>query len=162
MTLAAATRDAVDDHPFLRRALRAGVVNHAAAARFLGVDGDQEAVSAAVRRYGEDLADYDTDDRDAPVSMKSGVGPAEEGLLSVSGQAYAPGEGSLTALVATGDVDTRALAAALERLHAADIEPDAAGVSDDSLVVVVERRDGANALRIVENALNAVPTGGDN
>lgn len=158
MTLAAATRDAVDDHPFLRRALRAGVVNHAAAARFLDVDGDQEAVSAAVRRYGEDLGEYEAENRDAPVSMKSGVGPADDGLLSVSGQAYAPGEGSLTALVATGDVDTRALATALERLHAVDVEPDAAGVADDALVVVVERRDGANALRVVEDALDAVPT----
>ena len=159
MTLAAATRDAVDDHPFLRRALRAGVVNHAAAARFLDVDGDHEAVSAAVRRYGEDLADYNAEGRDAPVSMQSGVGPADDGLLSVSGQAYAPGEGSLTALVATGDVDTRALAAALVRLHIAGVELDAAGVAEDSLVVVVERRDGANALRIVEDALDAVPTG---
>jgi hypothetical protein len=161
MTLAADTRDAVDDHPFLRRALRAGVVNHAAAARFLDVDGDQQAVSAAVRRYGEDLENYDADDRDAPVSMQSGVSPADDGLLSVSGQAYAPCEGSLTALVATGDVDTRALAAALDRLHAADVEPDAAGVADDALVLVVERRDGANALRIVENALDAVPTGSE-
>ncbi|WP_232688620.1 DUF7523 family protein [Halobacterium zhouii] len=157
MTLAAATRDAVDDHPFLRRALRAGVVNHAAAARFLDVDGDQEAVSAAVRRYGEDLAEYDAESRDAPVSMKSGVGPAEDGLLSVSGQGYGPGQGSMTALVATGDVDTRALSSALERLHTAGVEPDAAGVADDSLVVVVERRDGANALRIVEDALDALP-----
>jgi len=157
MTRAAATRAAIDDHPFLRRALRAGVVNHAAAARFLDVDGDEDAVAAAVRRYGEDLPAYDAEGRDATVTMRSGLGASDDGLLVVAGEGFEPGAGDLTALLSTGDVDTRTLAAALDRLHAAGVDPTAAGVADESLVVVVERRDGADALRVVEDTLDAVP-----
>lgn len=157
MTKAAATRKAIDEHPFLRRALRAGVVNHAAAARFLDVEGDEEAVAAAVRRYSEEVPAYETTTADGRVAMESGLGPSEDGLLVVSGHGFAPGEGSLTALLANGAVDTRALAVALERLHVAGIEPEAAGVADDSLAVVVDRRDGPDALRLVENVLDDVP-----
>ncbi|MCD2204452.1 DUF7523 family protein [Halobacterium sp. KA-6] len=157
MTQAAVTRAAVDEHPFLRRALRAGVVNHAAAARFLDVDGDEDAVAAAIRRYSEDLPEFDADARDAHVSMQSGLGPSDDGLLVVAGCGFEPGEGDLTALLASGDVDTQTLASALERLHAADVDPVAAGVAEDTLAVVVERRDGADALRVVEDALDAVP-----
>lgn len=158
MTQAAATRAAVDDHPFLRRALRAGVVNHAAAARFLDVDGDEDAVAAAIRRYSEDLPEYEATEREAHVSMQSGLGASDDGLLVVAGEGFAPGEGDLTALLATGDVDTRTLAAALERLHVSGVEPVAAGVAGESLAVVVERRDGADALRVVEDALDGVPS----
>jgi hypothetical protein len=163
MTLAGETRAAVDDHPFLRRALRAGVVNHAAAARFLDVDGDEEAVAAAVRRYAEDLSEFEATDARARVSMKSGVARADDasgGLLVVGDEQFSTdgSRGGLTALVAAGEVNTRALAVALERLHTAGIEPVAAGVAD-SLAVVVERREGADALRLLEDALTAVPDG---
>lgn len=169
MSLAEETRAAVDDHPFLRRALRAGVVNHAAAARFLDVDGgDEDAVAAAVRRYAADLAAVDRRDTDARVSMASGVSKVDgddtatggsDGLLAVGDAAFTGdgGGGGLTALVAAGDgLDSGALAHALERLHAAGIDPVAAGVAD-GLAVVVERRDGADALRVVEDALSSVP-----
>jgi len=156
MTRAAATRAAIDDHPFLRRALRAGVVNHAAAARFLDEDGEEQAVAAAVRRYGEDLPAYESASRNAHVAMESGLGPSDDGVLVVGGEGFAPGEGDLTALLASGDVDSRTLAAALERLHAAGVEPVAAGVADESLVVVVARSDGADALRVVERAFDGV------
>ncbi|SEV91077.1 DUF7523 family protein [Halobacterium jilantaiense] len=163
MTLAGETRAAVDDHPFLRRALRAGVVNHAAAARFLDIDGDEEAVAAAVRRYAEDLPAFTTEDAGARVSMESGLSRVEggdEGLLAVGDEAFSANGGDLTALVAAGDVDTRALAVALERLHVAGVDPVAAGVAD-SLAVVVERRDGADALRLLEDALASVPQRSD-
>jgi hypothetical protein len=157
MTKAAATREAIEDHPFLHRALRAGVVNHAAAARFLDVEGDEEAIATAIRRYGEELAGYETSSADGRVAMESGLGPSEDGLLVVNGQGYASGEGDLTALLASGGLDSRALAVALERLHVAGIEPEAAGVAEDSLVIVVGRRDGPNALRLVEAVLDDVP-----
>jgi len=157
MTKAATTRDAIDDHPFLRQALSAGVVNHAAAARFLDVDGDEEAVATAIRRYGEELSNFDAGERAATVSMESGLGPSEDGLLVVSGHGYAPGEGCLTALLANGDVDSRALSFALDRLHAADVEPVAAGGAEGALALLVERRDAADALRVVEDALESVP-----
>ena len=166
MSLAEETRAAVDDNPFLRRALRAGVVNHAAAARFLDVDGgDEDAVAAAVRRYATDLATVERRDTDARVSMASGVSRAEDGaatggddgLLVVGDTAFTRDGGGLTALVAAGDrLGSRALAHTLARLHAAGIDPAAAGVAA-GLALVVERRDGADALRVVEDALTAVP-----
>jgi hypothetical protein len=161
MTLAGETRAAVDDHPFLRRALRAGVANHAAVARFLDVDGDEDAVAAAVRRYAEELSALDHRDTGARVEMRSGVVRAdasEDGLLAVGGESFAAEGGDLTALLAHGDVDARALGAVLDRLHAAGIDPVAVGVAD-TLVVVVERRAGADAVRLVEDALAGVPAG---
>jgi len=171
MSLAADTREAVRARPFVRDALRAGVLNHSAAAAWLaaeadlgGGDADTDAIATALRRFREELPAYATAERTASVSMRSGVGiVAAEGvdgdadpLLRVGGSAVVP-EGRDTAIVATGDVDASALAAALRRLDTADVGVTAAGVAGDALVVVVGRRDGATAVRIVEDALTAVP-----
>ena len=156
MTLAADTRKAVRRHPFLHDALRAGVLNYSAAARFLGIDGETDAVVAALRRYAEDLSDDDPPEPGCTVSMQSGLGEGtpDEALLVVGDTALAPGAGSLTALVAsTGD--PRALERSLGRLRTADVTVEAAAVGGDSLVVVVGRRDGPDALRAVEDALEA-------
>jgi len=80
MSLAAETREAVRERPFVRDALRAGVVNHSAAATWLieeaGIDGTTEAVSAALRRFRDDLPEHETAARTVTVSMRSGVGVA--------------------------------------------------------------------------------------
>lgn len=168
MSLAAETREAVRQRPFLLAALRAGVVNYTAAAEFLGLDGDAESVATALRRYAEDLPAYATDARDARVRMQSGVGlrsdadapstaDATAPLLSVGGTAVVPDGGSLTAVLATGEVDAAALATVLGRLETADASVEAAGIAEGTLLVVVGRRDGAKALRVVEAALDAVP-----
>lgn len=166
MTVAADTREAVREHPFLETALRAGVVNYTAAARFLeertrdggdrGRDGDREAVAAALRRYAEELDDYEDPDRRASVSMRSGVGETADGtdaLLSVGETGYAANGGDMTGVVAAGEVDAASLTRVLGRLRTAGVTVAAAGGSDGSLVVVVDRRDGANAVRAVEDAL---------
>jgi hypothetical protein len=166
MSLAAATREAVRDRPFLVDALRAGVLNYAAAARLLSdeVDAlagaDEDAVTVALRRYREDLGARDRPTGDARVSMHSGVGPvepptdadaeADEVLLRVGDTAFAPG-GSSTAVVATGSVGPAVLAAVVDRLRTADVDVAAAGVAGDALTVVVDRRDGPDALRVVES-----------
>jgi len=170
MTVAERTREAVRNHPLLYDALRAGVVNHTAAARFLdvGVDAggagstgaDTEAVAAALRRYAADL-DYRPPEGDARVTMESGFGTAsrgagtdtESGLLAVGDTALVPGEGSLTGVLATGEVSPGTLRAVLGRCVAASIEVEAAGVAGDALVVVVPRRDGPDTLRRVEAAV---------
>ncbi|WP_178916842.1 hypothetical protein [Natronomonas gomsonensis] len=155
MTVAADTREAVREHPFLETALRAGVVNYTAAARFLNV-GDVEAVTAALRRYAEELAEYEPPNRRASVSMKSGVGPADgdtEALLVVGDTAFAADGGDSTAVVASGDVDADALADVLGRLRTAEVGVEAAAGTEGTLVVVVGHRDGANAVRAVEDAL---------
>lgn len=164
-SLAERTRAAVDDRPFLRAALAAGVANYAAAARLLDVSGETDAVATALRRYADDLS-YATEDADARVTMESGLGRVagresgsgddDGGLLAVNGTAYASGAGSLTCVLAVGDVDARALAAVLDRLGVTGVDPAAAGFAGDALVVVVERRDGPTALRVVEGALDGI------
>jgi len=174
MSLAADTREAARARPFVLDALRAGVLNHSAAAAWLaeetdlGVDGDADtdAIATALRRFREELPAYATAERAASVSMRSGVavdGPegddAGDPLLRVGGAAVVS-EGRDTAILATGEVDTGALAAVLRRLDAVDVAVAAAGVAGDALVVVVGRRDGATAVRVVEETLAAVPTDG--
>ncbi|MFB6109024.1 MAG: hypothetical protein ABEJ82_09355 [Haloplanus sp.] len=167
MSIAEETREAVRARPFLCEALRAGVVNYRAAAATLDV-GDVDAVATALRRYADDLSDRDPERRDARVTVRRKVGAVEAGneteagneeeaVVTVGGRGFAPDAGSATALVATGDVDARALATVLGRLHAAEIPVEAAGVAGDGLAVVVGGRDGARALRVVESALDAVP-----
>ncbi|WP_226041606.1 hypothetical protein [Natrinema sp. DC36] len=168
MSLAAETRRAVDRHPFLRTALRAGVVNYTAAARYLDIDGEIDAIATALRRYAEELPTYETESRTVRVRMESGIGPLEGGdergtsiagddaLVTVGGSAFGPSSGDRTAIVATGDVDTAALAEVLARLSLEEISPSAAAVADGTLVVVVARLEGANALRAVEAALDRV------
>jgi hypothetical protein len=167
MSLAEATRAAARRRPALLAALRAGVVNYTAAARYLSdeVEGDTESVATALRRFAESLADREVESRDVRVSMQSGLGEVEETartddpLLSVGGTHLASGAGSLTGVVAEGDVDSGALAHVLGRLDAEEIAVRTTGVSEEMLVIVVERRDGPDALRVVENALTSVPVG---
>lgn len=155
MTVAADARRALRSHPFLEKSLRAGVVNYTAAARFLDC-GDEDAVAAALRRYADEHDAVAATDRRVSVSMRSGLGqvtdPADA-LLYVGDVGYAPNDGQSTAVVATGEVEADALATVLGRLRTADTPVEAAGVADDSLVVVVARRDGANAVRAIEDAL---------
>ncbi|MBX0284819.1 DUF7523 family protein [Haloarcula salinisoli] len=155
MSLAAATRDAVRERPFLYDALAAGVVNYTAAARTLDVDGDTDAVATALRRFADELADEPGYESEARVSMQSGLGRVDDGdaLLVVGETRLAGGAGSLTGIVASGDLEPAALGDTLGRLRAADIAVEAAGVGDETLVVAVERRDGPDALRVVEAAV---------
>jgi hypothetical protein len=160
VTLAAATRTAVREHPFLREALRAGVVNYTAAARLLAVDGEESAVVAALRRHAETLPPYEEQPHETRVTIESGFGPTEAddpALLRVGSRAFGPDGGSLTGVMATGAVDTGALAHVLACLRAAGIDPDAAGLAGEALLIVVSRSDGPTALRVVESALEAVP-----
>lgn len=155
MTVAARTREAVRERPFLHDALRAGVVNYTAAARYLDV-GDEEAVAAALRRFATELPDYahPATDRSVRVSMESGFGrgPPEDALLVVGDTALVPDEGAMTALLANGDVSPAIFRTMLGHLAAGDVAVEAAGLDSDVCCVVVPRRDGPDALRLVESA----------
>jgi len=174
MSLAAETREAVRRRPVLYDALRAGIVNYTAAADSLDIDGDTESIATALRRFGESLSAADTDadgdsgekaDRSLTVRMESGIDRVDtDALLAVDGAGFG-GDGdpqpapdvadespSLTAIHATGDVDSELLATVVDRLRIDEIEVHAAGVADDALVVLVPRRSGATALRLVEAA----------
>jgi hypothetical protein len=155
MSLAAATRDAVRERPFLYDGLRAGVVNYTAAARLLDVEGDTDAVATALRRFGEELTDDPAHESRASVSMRSGLGRTANGdaLLVVGDTRLGDGAGSLTGIVASGEVSAAALGDVLGRLRAADIAVETAGVGEETLIIVVERRAGPDALRVVEGAV---------
>lgn len=160
MSLASRTRQAVRERPFLHAALQADVVNYSAVARFLDLDADdQDAAVAALRRYADDLPAYETTARDAPVSMQSGLGEGDpsDALLTVGEMALVPDAGSLTGVLATGDVDAPTLGHVLRRLDTEDVDVEAAGVAGEALLVVVGRRAGADTLRAVEDALTTVP-----
>lgn len=163
MSLAERAREAARERPFLLAGLRAGVINHRAAAEFLDLAGDPDAVATALRRFAETLPDYRTESRKAQVTMHSGVGvvaaepDVTEPTMVVGDTAIVPNAGDATAIVATGDVDTAVLRTALGRLAAADVDTLAAGVGGAALVIAVERRAGPSALRVIEDALSAVP-----
>ena len=162
MSLAEETREAARRRPFLVGALRAGVVNYTAAARYLSeeVGGDPESVATALRRFADSLPDRETEARRARVSMKSGLGETDDvadALLTVGDTAFTPDAGSLTGILAEGDVDATVLGHVLGRLAVEDVEVRAAGVAGEALLVAVERRDGPDAVRVVEDALEAVP-----
>lgn len=161
MSLAAETRAAVDDHPFLVDALRAGICNYTAVARFLDVDGEIDAVSTALRRYAEDLPRFETTERDVRVTMESGiesVADPSDALVQVGDAALGPGRGDRTAIVASGTVDAAGVANAIRRCQVADVEVHAASFLESTAAIfVVSRRDGANALREIEASFDSVP-----
>ncbi len=161
MSVAAETRDAVADHPFLLRALRAGIVNYTAAARFLDLEGETDAIATALRRYADELPDHETESRDVRVRMERGFGriddARESAMLVVGTTAFGSVGDEQTAIVATGEVDSEALAATLERFTIEGIEPVGAGVAEEALFIIVDRRDGADAVRAVEAALESIP-----
>jgi hypothetical protein len=89
--------------------------------------------------------------------MESGVGQsdADDPLLSIDGEGYARDAGSLTAILVTGEVTPALAQAVLGRLATADFEVEAAGLGEESLVVIVGRRAGVDALRAVESIVEA-------
>jgi hypothetical protein len=158
MSLAERTREAVRSRPFLVAALQSGVLNHAAAARQLDLQGDPEAIATALRRYGESLAGPTEPDRSVTVRMQTGVGTgaaADDALLAV-GDVSIGSPGEQTAILVTGEVDPLTLGVVLDRLATAEIDPVAAAASSDSLIVVVANREGATALRSVEAAVESL------
>jgi len=146
-SLAAETRSAVDESPFLRDALRAGVVNYAAAARYLDVSGDVEAIATALRRYAEELPPLDRPAGDVRVRMERGV---DRELLSLQETHPDFEDGEATAIIAVGDVGPRYLGSALLTLATQDIPVYGAGLVANSVLVVVPGRHGAAALRSLE------------
>ena len=172
MSLAAETREAARRRPVLYDGLRAGIVNYTAAAERLDINGDAEAIATALRRFADSLSAEDADsdaseeaNRSLTVRMESGIGRVDaDALLAVDGVGFgddpdtepapdvADESPSLTAIHATGDVDSELLATVVDRLRSDDIEVYAAGVAAAALVVLVPRRSGAAALRLVEAA----------
>ena len=147
-SIAARTRRAVDRTPFVRQALRAGVLNYTAAARRLDVDAEPDAVASALRRYEADLPPLGNADRTVQVRMD---GTPDETLLSVTGQdAKIDGH---TALLLTGELDPGTFGRAVAALQAASLAVTGAGYVENQAVILVPGADGSAALRIVESVI---------
>ncbi len=151
MTVASDTRAAVRAHPFLYDGLRAGIINYTAAARFLDI-GETEAVGAALRRYAEELDEYEQETGRASVSMHSGVAKSDDsdGLLTIGETTFTADGGDYTAVTASGEFEATLLGTILNRLRTAEIDVIAAGGTAGSATVVVDRRAAPDAVRIVE------------
>jgi hypothetical protein len=164
MSVAERTRRAVRDDPSLYDALRAGVLNYSAAARSLDVEGDEESIATALRRFADELEAPEGIDRRVSVRLHRGValddGTDDDSTVDDGapdgtgfGGVALDEDGDAAAIEASGDVDALALEGILGRLRARDVEVHAAGVAEESLIVAVPSRSGAEALRVVEAAL---------
>ncbi len=143
-SIAALTRRAVDQTPYLRQALRAGIVNYTEAARQLDVSGETGAVASALRRYAEELPRLEESGGTVRVRMERGVDPDQ---LIVSGAS--PGK-DLTAITLEGDIDPDLFARVLSALRSTDIAVRGAGIVSEAGMVLVSRGEGSTALRVVE------------
>ena len=81
---------------------------------------------------------------------------ADDGGASAGEPGGAPVVDTPTAVEVTGTVDARLLAAVLDRLRIADVSVGGAGMAGGSLVVVVPRREGPTAVRLIESTADAV------
>ncbi|MFP4218291.1 MAG: hypothetical protein ACLFR6_05570 [Salinarchaeum sp.] len=152
-SIADRTRRALREQPFLHEALRAGVLNHRAAARTLDVTGDTDAIATALRRYGKGLSSESPPS--VTVRMRRNVSIATDaadlGLLTVGSTTIQDdGAGDATALLLRG-ADARTLARATLRLTLEDIMPLAAGIAEDMAILAVQADAGTTALRAVES-----------
>ncbi|APE95797.1 DUF7523 family protein [Halodesulfurarchaeum formicicum] len=147
-SIAAETRRAVDRTPYLRRALRAGVLNYTAAARELDVAGETDAVASALRRYADELPALEPHTSRVSVRMERNT---DKGV-TVLGQASAAE--SPTAISLRGDIDPGRFGNAIWALSVSDVPVLGAGTVGEAAVVLVPRGDGPTALRLVEDVLD--------
>lgn len=162
MSLAERTRDAVQQTPFLHEALRTGVLNYRAAARTLDIDGDEDAIATALRRYADTLSEP-IQQSTPVVRVKRGVGiadssePSSSPLLQI-GETTVIDQGDQTAVLISGSCSTMDQARVLTRLGIADIETYACGFSSETGIIVVSNADGMRALRLIEQSFQNRPT----
>lgn len=149
MSVAERTRRAVRAEPFLLTALGAGVVNYSAAARWLDVEGDVESIATALRRFAEELDGPEASDRRASVRLHRRPTAA----TSLPDPVAAAASDGAAAIEVTGAVDALVLERVLGRLRAADVPVETVHLGSDALHLAVPGRQGADALRIVEDAL---------
>lgn len=153
MSIAAATRSAVDREPFLRLAIRAGVVNYSAAARYLDV-GDHDAVAAALRRLADELPPLEGTDPDRRIRVRRGARLVEDdpdALLRVGDVGVAIDDGELAAILVAGELSAAVVGGVLTALAEGGIDVRGAGWAGDQLVIVVPSDDRVDALRMVED-----------
>lgn len=152
MSLASQTRETVKNHPCIHEALRAGVINYSAAARFLPIAGDTEAIASALRRYEEQLASPTTQSRDVSISMHSSY-PSEQAGFSEENPSDIDTE-TVTWLCVSGNISPAFVGSLLLGCKSHEIPIHAVSANEGTAVICVPRSTGAAALRCIENVLN--------
>lgn len=147
-SIAAETRRAVDNTPYLRQSLRAGIVNFTEAARQLEVPGETEAVASALRRYAAELPPLEAETGTTRVRMERGV---DADRVLVSGTASATAD--LTAITLEGGISAGLFGRVLSAFESTNLAIQGAGMTDETAVVLVDRGEGSRALRLVEAVL---------
>jgi hypothetical protein len=144
-SIAAETRRAVDNTPYLRQALRAGVLNYTEAARKVDVSGETGAIASALRRYAAELPPPEPSERTVRVRMERGVVAADIDFSVRTQQGT-----DLTSISIAGEIDAGLFGRVLSALEPAGVTVREAKLGAETGVVLVDRGDGSTALRTVE------------
>ncbi|MBS3760415.1 DUF7523 family protein [Halodesulfurarchaeum sp.] len=148
-SIAAETRRAVDTMPYLRYALRAGVVNYTEAARQLDIAAETGAVASALRRYAAELPPLETSERTVRVRMEREVSAADTDISAVGQEAT-----DRTIITLEGEIDAGRFGRVLSALGPTGVTVRGAEFASETGSVLVDQGDGSTALRSVEAVLD--------
>lgn len=152
MSLASRTRDTVKKYPCIHQALRAGVINYSAAARYLPVSGDTEAIASALRRYAEELPDPTPKPIDVSITMHTSYPDQLSGLPAETPDTNE--EGSITWLCVSGDITPVLVGSVLLGCKSHEIPVQTVSANDGTALISVPQSAGAAALRCIEHVLD--------
>lgn len=152
MSLASRTRETIQNFPCIHEALRVGVINYSAAARFLPVAGDTEAIASALRRYENHLSGPANQSRDISISMHSSYPSEQAGLTEET--PYDTDTETVTWLCVSGDISPTVVGSLLLGCKSHDIRVNAVSANEGHAVICVPRSSGTSALRCIESVLN--------
>lgn len=157
MSTAERTRAALRRHPFVALALRAGILNYRATARYLDC-GDADAVAAALRREHAAATDLDVSDLGVRVRLARNVDPD---ALAADGHpvlGHGIDASSVSTVTVAGTLGSAFVPLALLGLAVHGIDIHAHVATAERAVFVVGDHEGASALRAIEEVASAVPT----
>ncbi len=148
MSLASRTRETVKKYPCIHEALRAGVINYSAAARYLPISGDTEAIASALRRYGEQLDNQTDQYFDLSITMHTSY------PLQLTDLPPTIEKDSVTWLCVSGDITPIVVGSLLLGCKSHEIPVHAVSANERTAVICVPRTSGATALRCIEHVAN--------
>lgn len=155
MSLAARTREILKLFPCIHEALRVGVINYTAAARYLPITGDNEAVASALRRYSEQLSSETNDSRDVTITMHSEF-PSDSDTSLPDNPPNSP-EDPITWLLISGEIEPWFFGYLLLSCHTNDIAVHDVYALDSLGVIGVPKPAAATALRCIERVCELTP-----
>ena len=139
MSLASDTRREVKNIPYLCEALRAGIINYSATGRSLGLEGEDTAISVSLQRLRNELPPLKVINVEANIPISSDE------------------SGKQSKILVEGDINAKVLSHLILICHINEVLIEEIRMVKSRIEVVVEWRDGPNALRLIELSLKSVP-----